>query len=104
MNPEKASKVKMRAPTHSVLGEGRSASVKQPPREAGAVRRGKGSSTHGRFVAQHGRPAEARGSDPQCDFRSRLRRESERPIVLMKPGNAGGGKGPWFRANAGRKE
>jgi len=26
--------------------------------------------------------------------------ESERPIVPRKPGNAGGGKGPWFQANA----
>jgi hypothetical protein len=22
---------------------------------------------------------------------------AERPVVLMKPGNAGGGKGPWFK-------
>ncbi len=28
-----------------------------------------------------------------------LCRESERPIVPRKPGNAGGGKGPWFRVN-----
>ncbi len=27
------------------------------------------------------------------------RGESERPIVPSKPGNAGGGKGPWFRVN-----
>ena len=25
--------------------------------------------------------------------------ESERPIVPSKPGNAGGGKGPWFQVN-----
>lgn len=25
--------------------------------------------------------------------------ESERPVVPMKPGNAGGGKGPWFKLN-----
>jgi len=27
-----------------------------------------------------------------------LREESERPIVPLKPGNAGGGKGPWFQS------
>ncbi len=26
------------------------------------------------------------------------------PVVLRKPGNAGGGKGPWFKTNAGRSE
>ena len=25
---------------------------------------------------------------------------TERPVVPMKPGNSGGGKGPWFKANA----
>jgi hypothetical protein len=29
--------------------------------------------------------------------RSRPAGESERPIVPWKPGNAGGGKGPWFK-------
>jgi len=29
---------------------------------------------------------------------------AERPVVPMKPGNAGGGKGPQFKANAGRGE
>ena len=28
--------------------------------------------------------------------------ESERPIVPSKPGNAGGGKGPWFQVNVRR--
>lgn len=28
--------------------------------------------------------------------------ESERPIVPSKPGNAGGGKGPWFKGNVRR--
>ena len=97
VNPEQASKVKMRTPTHSALGEGRSATVDQPSRETGAVRRGSGSSTHGRYLKQHGRPAEARGSGPQRDIWARRRRESERFIVLMKPGNAGGGKGPCFQ-------
>ena len=25
---------------------------------------------------------------------------AERPVVLEKPGNAGGGKGPWFKTDA----
>ena len=29
---------------------------------------------------------------------------TEGPVVLVKPGNAGGGKGPWFKANAGSGE
>src|SRR3984893_13246984 len=29
---------------------------------------------------------------------------TERPVVPMKPGNAGGGKGPWFRTDATRSE
>ena len=27
---------------------------------------------------------------------------AERPVVLRKPGNAGGGKGPWFESSVGR--
>ena len=30
--------------------------------------------------------------------------KSERPILPKKPGNAGGGKGPWFKSNARRSE
>src|ERR1035441_4731838 len=26
---------------------------------------------------------------------------AERPVVLLKPGNASGGKGPWFKTDAG---
>jgi len=29
---------------------------------------------------------------------------AERPVVVMKPGNAGGAKGPWFRESARRSE
>ena len=29
---------------------------------------------------------------------------AERPVVPGKPGNAGGGKGPWFKTNARRSE
>ncbi len=36
------------------------------------------------------------GSRPSTHRRMRSGRESERSIVLLKPGNAGGGKGPHF--------
>ncbi len=29
---------------------------------------------------------------------------AERPVVVMKPGNAGGAKGPWVKVNVGRGE
>jgi len=29
---------------------------------------------------------------------------AERFVVPRKPGNAGGGKGPWFKINAGRRK
>ncbi len=29
---------------------------------------------------------------------------AERPVVPRKPGNAGGGKGPWFKIDARRSE
>jgi hypothetical protein len=29
---------------------------------------------------------------------------AERPVLPRKPGNAGGGKGPWFKDDAGRSE
>ena len=40
--------------------------------------------------------------DLQRDARegvSRLFEVAERSVVPMKPGNAGGGKGPWFQAS-----
>jgi hypothetical protein len=30
--------------------------------------------------------------------------KSERPILPLKPGNAGGGKGPWFKSNTRRSK
>ena len=42
--------------------------------------------------------------DRQRDARegqARLRKVAERSVVVMKPGNAGGAKGPQFKDNAG---
>ncbi len=43
--------------------------------------------------------------DVQLDARegqARLHGVAERPVVVLKPGNAGGAKGPWFKANVRR--
>ena len=55
---------------------------------------------------QHGKP---RGvvRDGQPDARegqTRRRGVTERPVVPVWPRNAGGGKGPWFKTDAGRSE
>jgi hypothetical protein len=45
------------------------------------------------------------GSDLQPDARegqAGLREVAERPVVVTKPGNAGGAKGPWFWSAEGR--
>ena len=43
-----------------------------------------------------GGPSPERGCGPQRSQGFRPGRESERPIVPRRPGNAGGGKGPYF--------
>src|SRR5437763_10961401 len=56
-----------------------------------------------RRATQHGRSDAVRVCHPQPAAREGQAgpgRKSERPIVPTKPGNAGGGKGPWFRNNA----
>jgi hypothetical protein len=52
-------------------------------------------------TTQHGKPGTVRVRDPQLDARegqARPHRVAERPVVPKKPGNAGRGKGPWFKA------
>ena len=50
------------------------------------------------FLRQRGRPGGVRGLRPATlSMGQRSDWASERPIVLAKPGNAGGGKGPHFR-------
>ncbi len=46
--------------------------------------------------SQHGRPVGLSGKPGNGSIGSRVRQESEGLIVLSKPGNAGGGKEPWF--------
>ena len=97
VNPEQASKVKMRTPTRLPFGEGRRAAGEKPTRAPVAVRRGNGSGMRGRFFVQRGRSAPARDGGPQRSERRRRAQKSERLIVPWKPVNAGGGKGPHFR-------
>jgi hypothetical protein len=55
---------------------------------------------------QHGKPCRV-VRDDQPDAREGQAGRggvAERLAVLMKPGNAGGGKGPWFKTNARRGE
>ena len=53
---------------------------------------------------QHGKPDSVVGRDDQLragDGRTGRYGVAERPVLLRRPGNAGGGKGPWFKAGAG---
>jgi hypothetical protein len=57
--------------------------------------------TEGRSM-QHGRPYDVVARCRQLRTREGSRRrdgESERPVVLLKPVKAGGGKGPWFKSS-----
>src|SRR5262249_24828535 len=54
---------------------------------------------------EHGKPQVARARDPQPAARegkAGRRGAAERPVVPTKPGNAGRGKGPWFKVNVRR--
>jgi hypothetical protein len=96
VNPEQASKVKMWTPTRLDNGEGRSAEGKEPTRAPFAVHRGNGNSTWGRSEEQRGKLSLARVRCPRHGVGSWPVRVAERLVVPVKPGNAGGGKGPYF--------
>src|SRR6516164_9215976 len=54
---------------------------------------------------QHGKPRGVIGEDQPDAREGRSGRfgVTEGPVVPVKPGNAGGGKGPWFRTDARSK-
>jgi len=100
----------MWTPTCPQLREGRRRGCQQPrpgiyglnDQQAPRVHRGSGNgmSVQGERT-QHGRPdaVAERVCQPEArEGQAGPHRESERPIVPSKPGNAGGGKGPWFKA------
>jgi len=95
VNPEQASKVKWWAPTCLNYREG-STNREETVRSTGSAHRGSGGSTWERYLGQRGRPGLAEGSDLKRQRSWRPGRESERVIVPLKPGNAGGGKDPHF--------
>ena len=57
---------------------------------------------------QHGKSCAAdrrRPDQPEArEGKTGLHGMAERPVLPRKPGNAGGGKGPWFKGDAGRSE
>jgi hypothetical protein len=61
----------------------------------GRIRRGIERSTYASTSTQHVRSVEAHGEVQRC-CRCRPKQKSEEPIVVTKPGNAGGAKGLWF--------
>ena len=71
-------------------------------------RRGSGDSMYAQGDhTQHGKPDTVAARDRQRmarEGRIRPRRVADRPVVVMKPGNAGRAKGPWFEVNARRSE
>ena len=105
VKPEQASKGLMRAPSPLSMDEGRSGRLDAPTDEGRLARRGSGRSTYARGDWQHGRPVVLAGQAANGPAEGRAQQASEGPIVLTKPGNAGGGKGPWFgvRANEPRR-
>jgi len=63
-----------------------------PERSTGVV----GTARRDRGTRKRGRPARDEGSGLNGAARQRSVRVSDRVIVLLKPGNAGGGKDPDF--------
>ena len=69
---------------------------KQPTEAPGPVRRGNGHSTSRQVMRKRGRPMRDEGSGLNGAKQHRSVRESDRVVILLKPGNSGGGKGPDF--------
>jgi hypothetical protein len=94
VKPEQASKVQLRMPTRRDRGRqhgwGRQ-STEAPVRSAGVV----GTARRKGDAGNVGDPLGWGLSSIAAAMRTRW--ESERVIVPVKPGNAGGGKGPCFR-------
>ena len=102
MNAEQASKRLTQEPTRRVIGR---AAAGGPVRanEDHQTCRGNGDGKQAKLTSSNtGSPSGDRGAD-QLTTRERQVRPygvAERFVVLMKPGNAGGGKGPQLKTNA----
>ena len=70
--------------------------------------RGSGAGMHANGEwTQHGKPRRVGARDPQPDSREGQAgpdEVAEGSVVPGKPGNAGGGKGPWFKVSARSSE
>src|SRR5229473_1497996 len=66
------------------------------------LHRGSGGSMYTRKRTQHGKPQRVIRDDQPDAREGQAGRAgvAERPAVPLKPGNAGGGKGPWFKTDA----
>ncbi len=95
VKPEQASKRTMRMPTHPEFGEGRvewgSNRHMHPFRSAGVV----GTARTQSGSSNEGDPCR-RGTSLNVTSGGGRRRESDGVVVVTKPGNAGGAKGPDF--------
>jgi hypothetical protein len=95
VKPEQVSKVMMRMPTRREFGEGSTdgeESTGAPVRSAGIMGTARLEGDPG-----NGGDPSRRGWRPRTPVTGRrLRRESDRDIVPLKPGNSGGGKVPDF--------
>jgi hypothetical protein len=93
---EQASKGKLWTPTRPEIGEGStvlgSSRQMHLGRSTGVMDTARRDSQPGNW----GRPVAGEGSGLNGAARCRSMRESDRVIVLLRPGNAGGGKGPDF--------
>ena len=107
VNAEQASKTTTQELTRRKYGEGRSrweSTSEQSQRSCRGI--GDGMQTQG-IRRNTGNPSGDRAWRGQLAARESQAGPSgvaERLVLPMKPGNAGGGKGPWSKANARRDE
>ena len=103
MNAEQASKRLTQEPARRVIGMA-AADGTVRANEFHQTCRGNGDGKHAKLTSSNtGSPNGDRLGD-QLALRERQAGPlwvTERPVILMKPGNAGGGKGPQFKTNAG---
>ena len=96
VKPEQASKGKLWTPTRPKHGEGStirgSSRQRHLDRSTGVV----GTARRDRGSRKRGRPVLDEGSGLNEAEEQRSRRASDRVVVPLRPGNAGGGKGPDF--------
>src|SRR5712691_12685909 len=106
VKPEQASKGVMRAPSLLTEDEGRRGRPDAPTCDGRPARRGMGRSTYAHaWICNTGDLFGLRGRPSDVPSGGRVQQESQGPIRPLNPGNAGGGKGPWFgvRSNEPRK-